>query len=136
MQRLLLEAKREGATSFPGIGFLRWPDVLALCDVLLSAVWTLMTVTDSGKLRRYIAQDRRMQVPDPCHFSLDRFDSLMLLAWLFDDWPRHITSNSTLQLSYLGIALGQGPVPWGIGLYRGELRGSRISEVFASAGAG
>jgi hypothetical protein len=38
----------------------------------------------------------------------------MLQPWLFDEWPRHITSNNAW--GHRWIALEQGPVPWGIGL--------------------
>jgi hypothetical protein len=59
VQTVLLEGKQLGVVSFPGIGELTWPQMVALVDVVIGMVWTDPT-------REEQLQVFRLYTSDPC----------------------------------------------------------------------
>jgi hypothetical protein len=83
MQAALWRGKSEGITEIEGLGHFRWPEMVALADVLIGMVWTDLTLAEQERIfRLYIAET----MPREDGFYDSRHGSLRFLAWLTHGW--------------------------------------------------
>ena len=97
MQVRLLRLKHDGAGSLPGIGWVTWTTLVALVDLVLSALWRSRARYARERLFRRIVIDngldpeQRLQIDWPSNYG-----TLLVLAWLFAEWPGRMTETMEL----------------------------------------
>jgi hypothetical protein len=106
---------------------------VTLCDVLVGAIWEEMNVTDRLAVISQIANDRSLYGGFSVDFSRDRLGSLMLLAWLLDDWPRNLESSQVAGVVRGWMRAKTRRVPTRIGPSFDELLRSRVPELLVSS---
>jgi hypothetical protein len=95
LQGRLLEGKRHGVTTLPGIGRLSWVETVTLIDVLLGVCWRVLDYDEQEGIRtQHEASDIAPCVADRAYDT--RYGSLQFLTWLFEGWP-HSTGARTAQ---------------------------------------
>jgi TniQ len=85
IQTALLYAKQQGITELGGLGQLSWKQVVSLADVLIGMIWTELTQADREDILLIYALDQETPL-EGIHDS--RHESLKLLAWLVEGWPK------------------------------------------------
>jgi hypothetical protein len=89
--------KHDGAGSLPGIGWVTWTTLVALVDLVLSALWRSRARYARERLFRRIVIDngldpeQRLQIDWPSNYG-----TLLVLAWLFAEWPGRMTETMEL----------------------------------------
>jgi transposase len=94
LQHALLDIKRLGAATLPGLGMVEWPMAMAAADVLLGTIWIGTEPYLRGKLLRRIAND--LGLGQLRGGMADNYGGLLILAWLFDEWPDRL--RTTMQV--------------------------------------
>jgi transposase len=85
LQDELLDVKRLGSAALRGLGVVDWPTAIAAADVLLGAVWIDTEPILRRRLQRRIADD--LELGHLTGGMADGYGALLILAWLFDEWP-------------------------------------------------
>ncbi len=86
MQGALWRSKSEGITEIEGLGHFRWPEMVALADVLIGMVRTDLTLAEQERIfRLYIAETAETTQRDGIYDC--RHGSLRFFAWLTHGWP-------------------------------------------------
>jgi hypothetical protein len=102
LQGMLLEGKRHGATTFPGIGRLSWPETITLIDTLLGAYWRVLDCDEQAAIRTlHEESDLAPSVADRAYDT--RYGSLQFLAWLLEGWPHSTGARTARSLLARGI---------------------------------
>jgi hypothetical protein len=90
-QQVLLTGKRCGQLSLPQLGSLDWSTAMALTDVLLGIVWTMMGSNSRKSLFTQISRDLGAKAGpgkrDVIHWNTN-YGGLLILTWLMEDWER------------------------------------------------
>ena len=97
MQARLLAVKRDGTGSLPGIGRIAWATLIGLVDLVLSAVWRPRAQHARERLFARVVRDggldpeERLRIDWPSNYG-----AMLILAWLFADWPGRMTEAMDL----------------------------------------
>ncbi|WP_246667852.1 TniQ family protein [Bradyrhizobium macuxiense] len=97
IQARLLRLKHDGAGPLPGIGWVTWATLVGLVDLVLSALWRSRARHPRERLFRRIVIDngldpeQRLQIDWPSNYG-----TLLVLAWLFAEWPGRMTEAMEL----------------------------------------
>jgi hypothetical protein len=102
LQGILLEGKRHGATSLPGIGRLSWPETIALIDLLLGVYWRVLDYDEQARIRaQHEGSDLAPSLADRTYDT--RYGSLQFLAWLLEGWPHSTGARAARSLLAHGL---------------------------------
>jgi len=86
LQGMLLDGKRRGVMTLPGIGELSWPATIVLIDLLLGVYWRVLDYDEQESIRaQHDQSDLAASLADRPYGT--RYGSLQFLAWLFEGWP-------------------------------------------------
>jgi transposase len=83
-QRRMIESRPAGVVDLPEIGKIGWPVAAALFDALLGTVWIDTKQAARDVLFARIARDLSTA---PLGEPADSYQSLAILAWMFEAWP-------------------------------------------------
>ncbi|HVR92940.1 MAG TPA: TniQ family protein [Casimicrobiaceae bacterium] len=83
-QQRLLDGRPAGIVNLPEVGALAWPVAVALFDVLIGAIWIDTKPAARDQLFARITRDLSAE---PFGEITDTYQSLAILAWMFDAWP-------------------------------------------------
>jgi transposase len=90
VQEALLAGKRMGSVELPGIAAMDWPLAVAAMDILLGMIWSNTRRRMRERLYARINRDFGLEPQTGSGYWTHRYGSLVLLAWLFDRWPRNL----------------------------------------------
>jgi len=132
-QAAMLIGKRTGSTVMPGVGEVTWLELVMLCDVLLGAIWSHMPADDVLPFLTSTARLAHIKARGGLAFGRDRLASLGLLAWLLEDWPRHLENSPIMVLAARWLRGEPRFRPSRIGPTVDAVRRSRVPDLFATA---
>lgn len=92
LQETLLKGKRTGVTEIAGLGTFSWPEMVALADAILGALWTHTTLEECQDVLFQYRYEPKVPRPELRQYEC-RHDSLRFLAWLIDDWPNSLGAS-------------------------------------------
>jgi len=92
VQERLLALKRDGAGDLPGIGPIEWGTFVSLVDLVLSALWRPRARHARERLFARVVCDTGLDPESRLHIDWpSNHGAMLVLAWLFADWPRRMT---------------------------------------------
>jgi len=87
LQAALWRGKSEDVIDLEGLGRLRWPEMIALADVLLGMTWTDLTLAEQEHIFNLYVIETGETMPGEDGIYERRHGSLRFLAWLTHGWP-------------------------------------------------
>jgi hypothetical protein len=91
LQSLLVAGKRTGALVLPGVGEVDWTTMMAVADMLLGMIWSVVTTQHREQLFNRIARELGLGGEDRLSLSLtSNYGSLLMLDWLVTDLPHRL----------------------------------------------
>jgi hypothetical protein len=85
---MLVAIKRAGMGIVPGLGPIDWETLVALSDLVLSALW--VDTVDYARERLFAEIVHDLDLPPERRLLIDwptNYGTLVLLTWLFAEWP-------------------------------------------------
>ena len=86
-QAALLQGKRTGHLELAGIGRLSWREMVALADVVLGVLWTVLTGDELKAVWATYWEEFEWEPPES-RIRVERYGSLETLVWFLEGWPR------------------------------------------------
>jgi len=93
------------------LGLIEWPELVALIDVLLGAIWIDVTANVRAQLFDRVADDQGLnpKLRDLVWWG-DDYGSLLIMAWIFDGWPDRMSAAlALLRASRFDVLLDRRP---------------------------
>jgi transposase len=97
LQSMLVAIKRAGMGIVPGLGPIDWETLVALGDLILSTLW--VDTIDYARERLFAEIVHDLDLPRVRRLLIDwptNYGTLVLLTWLFAEWPARLNTFLSL----------------------------------------
>lgn len=111
-QEVLLHGLKTESVRLPGMPAISWPEFITVARRLRSSLSAERLAAEMLALVCAVSQDERFFCKTGSGTLRDRLGGVMLLAWLFDDWPNNLAALETDPPTPMreSSGLGTGPV--------------------------